>query len=197
MSLDSVALLTCHPSTPCAAIRRFAVQVWRKGSKLALTYQLEGDIAALDMPPTSPPHRADGLWQTTCFEVFITVLPQTDLGLKTQPALDGGYYEFNFSPSTAWASYHFTAYRAGMAALDTMEPVKIAVCQTAHWLELAAIVNLEPLPMLAEGTLGIGLSAVIKQKHGGVSYWAIAHPAGKPDFHHPDSLAFGLDPYRP
>jgi hypothetical protein len=186
--------LTCHPSTPCAAIRRFAVQVWREDGKLALTYRLEGDIAALDIPPTSPPHRADGLWQTTCFEVFITVLPQTDLGLKTESALEGGYYEFNFSPSTAWASYHFTAYRQGMVLVDLVEPVKIAVLRDADWLELTATINLDGLPLAEEGGLLLGLSAVIKEKHGGVSYWAFAHTKVKPDFHHPDSFAFGLDP---
>jgi hypothetical protein len=184
VSLDSRAFLTCHPSTPCAAIRRFAVRVWRGGNTLALAYRLEGDIAALDIPPAGPPLRADGLWQNTCCEAFAKGAGQE-------------YVEFNFSPSTAWASYRFTAYRQGMALVDMIEPVKIAVCRTARRFELEAIVNLGNPPMLAQGTLRLGLSAVIKQTGGGVSHWAFAHPKAKPDFHHTDSFAFELGPYRP
>ena len=32
----------------------------------------------------------------------------------------------------------------------------------------------------------------IEDIDGGISYWALAHPAGKPDFHHPDSFALIL-----
>jgi hypothetical protein len=177
VSLDSQAFLTCHPSTPCAAIRRFAVQALRGGNTLALTYRLEGDIAALDIPPTSPTQRADGLWQGTCCEAFIR---------------GEGYYEFNFSPSTAWASYHFTAYRQGMAVADIIEPVKIAVLRDADRLELEATINLGGLPLAGEGGLRLALSAVVKAKHGRLSYWAIAHPEARPDFHHPGSFAFEL-----
>jgi hypothetical protein len=172
-------VLTAHPSTPCAPVRRFAVRVWRGGDTLALAYRLEGDIAALDIPPTSPPHRADGLWQVTCCEAFVKGAGQE-------------YAEFNFSPSTAWASYRFTAYRQGMAVVDIIEPVKIAVLRGADWLELEATINLGGLPLAGEGGLRLALSAVVKAKHGRLSYWAIAHPEARPDFHHPDSFAFEL-----
>ena len=33
-----------------------------------------------------------------------------------------------------------------------------------------------------------GLTAVIETLDGAISYWALAHPAEKPDFHHPDSF---------
>ena len=38
----------------------------------------------------------------------------------------------------------------------------------------------------------IGLSAVIEERHGRKSYWALAHPPGKPDFHHDDCFAIEL-----
>ena len=37
----------------------------------------------------------------------------------------------------------------------------------------------------------IGLSAIIEEEDGTISYWALAHPPGRPDFHHPDCLALG------
>jgi hypothetical protein len=38
----------------------------------------------------------------------------------------------------------------------------------------------------------LGLSAVIEETDGHKSYWALRHPPGKPDFHHPDCFALEL-----
>jgi hypothetical protein len=40
--------------------------------------------------------------------------------------------------------------------------------------------------------LRLGLSAVIEENDGTISYWALKHLPGKPDFHHPDSFALEL-----
>jgi hypothetical protein len=40
--------------------------------------------------------------------------------------------------------------------------------------------------------LRLGLAAVIEDKTGIFSYWALRHPSAKPDFHHPDSLVLEL-----
>jgi hypothetical protein len=41
------------------------------------------------------------------------------------------------------------------------------------------------------------LSALIEDQNGGKSYWALAHPPGKPDFHHADSFALEFSPAVP
>jgi hypothetical protein len=33
---------------------------------------------------------------------------------------------------------------------------------------------------------------VIEETSGGKSYWALAHPPGKPDFHHADGFVYEL-----
>lgn len=38
----------------------------------------------------------------------------------------------------------------------------------------------------------LGLSAVIEEMGGTKSYWALAHPPGAPDFHHPTCFAATL-----
>jgi hypothetical protein len=38
----------------------------------------------------------------------------------------------------------------------------------------------------------MALSAVIEATDGTLSYWALAHPSDKPDFHHPDSFVLEL-----
>ena len=40
--------------------------------------------------------------------------------------------------------------------------------------------------------LQLGLAAVIESADGALSYWALRHPPGEPDFHHRDAFALAL-----
>ena len=40
----------------------------------------------------------------------------------------------------------------------------------------------------------MGLSMVIEELDGTKSYWALAHPPGAPDFHHPACFAHQVEP---
>jgi hypothetical protein len=60
---------------------------------------------------------------------------------------------------------------------------------------LQTALDLERLAALPRNALWrLGLSALIEDKSGGTSYWALAHPPGKPDFHHADSFAYEFSP---
>jgi hypothetical protein len=37
---------------------------------------------------------------------------------------------------------------------------------------------------------------VVEDEAGAFAYWALKHPPGKPDFHHPDAFALVLDEIR-
>lgn len=148
----------------------------RDGLNLKLVYILGGSPARLRLPHPTVPKRADGLWQHTCFEAFISVVGS--------PA----YTELNFSPSGEWAAYRFTRYRDGMSNVD-VAALLIACRQDRARLELSATIALKDLP---SGPLRIGLSAVIEDVDGNKSYWALAHPAAKPDFHDPASFILEL-----
>src|SRR4051812_17339013 len=77
-------------------VHELSVSVVRAGNEqLKLTYRLTGDLDALKLPDPHPALRTDGLWRHTCFEAFI--------GTRDVP----DYWEYNFSPSGAWAAYHF------------------------------------------------------------------------------------------
>jgi hypothetical protein len=55
---------------------------------------------------------------------------------------------------------------------------------------LQATLELDRLPDLSrEASWHLGLSALIEDGSGGMSYWALAYPPGKPDFHHADGFA--------
>ena len=176
------AVLARHPQTHTDAVQGIQAHVRRaENAAFELTYVLNGDITRLRIPPPRPLRRADGLWQHTCFEVFIAV--------KGQAA----YYEFNFSPSGKWAVYTFKSYRDGGAIEDDGLEPKIAVRCAANRFELGASVPLDRLSSIQPGgILRLGLSAVIEETDGTISYWALKHPPGKPDFHHPDAFALEL-----
>lgn len=161
-----------HPTTACAAVQAMTVTWHDDDDVLTLHYTLEGDIAALHVPASRPAQHTDGLWQDTCFEAFLH-----------EPEPSAGYYEFNFSPSGAWAVYHFDAYRQGMAMV-TIEPPLLTVYHDATLLSLTAKIRSHRLPAVKR----LALSAVIKDQQGRVYYWAAKHPSDKPDFHHPDSF---------
>jgi len=102
-------------------------------------------------------------------------------------------YEFNFAPSTQWAAYRFASYRSHMRAATAMNTPAIAVQSSADRFTLEAALELEELTDLPRNaSLRLGLSAVIEETSGHKSYWALAHPPGKPDFHHSDGFAYEL-----
>jgi excinuclease ABC subunit B len=56
--------------------------------------------------------------------------------------------------------------------------------------ELQAIAYLDGLPAGAAWRLAV--ATVVEARDGGLSYWALRHPLGPPDFHHPDGFALQL-----
>lgn len=177
------AKLICHPSTRCDQIDCFHVQVHaHHEARLSLKYTIEGDLSGLLIPGLCAPSRAERLWQHTCCEAFLTVPGRAE------------YYEFNFSPSTRWAIYRFDRYREGMALVERARPPELAVRCTTRRLELDAVIGLDdlsPIPLGAD--LSLGVAAVVEETGGHCSYWALHHPADKPDFHHPGGFAVRIN----
>jgi hypothetical protein len=161
------------------------VRLERAGAAdLRVTYRLEGGLARLRIPAPARPRTGDKLWQHTCFEIFIA---------RRMPS----YHELNFSPSREWAAYAFSQYRNGAPLVDESLDPQIAVRTRADGFDLEATVHLQRLsPQLAGGKFSLGLSAVIEDAEGALSYWALRHPPGKPDFHHPEAFALELDEVR-
>ena len=168
------ATLTSHRSTSCPAIARFEVEYAASHEAVELSYLITGDIAKLEIPARGASTFTDGLWKHTCFELFI--------GNERDPS----YLEFNFSPSSAWAAYRFADYRAGMTALTDLPAPLIAVARDDHELKLICRLPLGALARPARTLLAI--TAVIELEGGGISSWALEHPAGKPDVHARDGF---------
>lgn len=163
--------LISHPSTTVTPIQAITVEIdWPHADLISLRYVVLGSIADVRLPARRPPARADNLWQSTCFEAFF----------KRQG--EERYLEFNFSPSTEWASYRFDGYRAGMANAEDISAA-VTTRLSSDRYELTATASVPP------GPWRVALSAVIEAADGAKSYWALAHPPGAPDFHHDDCFA--------
>jgi hypothetical protein len=164
--------LRLHPDSRCAAAAKIEADIARpRPGRLILSYVVSGRISDLLMPPVVTAARSDELWQHTCFEAFV------------RSSAGPGYYEFNFSPSTQWAAYQFSGYQSGMRVATEISAPRIEVRSSAESYTLQAVLELDRLLF---PSWRLGLSAVLEETNGRKSYWALAHPSGKADFHHSD-----------
>ena len=174
------AALVCHPAAGCQAARTLEGWVCLVDEhRLSVGFTLQGDLDRLAIPGPGAPQRTDRLWEHTCFEAFLAV-PGEDT-----------YWELNLSPGTEWAAYRFPRYREGGVPAPGLEP-RIAVQRSPQRLDLQATAALDGLDT-GRG-LQIGLSAVIESRDGQLSYWALRHGPGRPDFHHRAGFALELRP---
>jgi len=167
-------VLVPHRDFPSGAVRAIEVTASRgESGQLDLDYRVRGAIDRVRWPEWKAVEPADRLWEHSCFEAFV--------GAAGEP----GYAELNFATSGQWAAYCFTGYRAGMRPIDD---VLIGGGRTFGEGE-AQVRRTIDLPDWADARdWRVGLAAVIETLDGEISYWALAHAEGRPDFH--DEVCF-------
>lgn len=177
MQLNLIPNLTTPPS-------RAEMKLWASVEHAAsfglmatlnIWFGIGAPLADFAIAEPQEPQRSDKLWETTCFELFIR--------RPGNPA----YREWNFAPSGGWQAYDFTGYREGMATAGVGAAPYIRLEDNLTWWTFGATIAVE-----ADGGWEFGLSAVLEEQDGAKSYWALAHPADKPDFHHPDCFVARL-----
>ena len=174
-----LAHLIPHPDSNPGSVTRIETGVHVGAKTLRLSYKLEGDLGTLRIPAEAGVQRGDKLWEHTCFEAFLRQKGK------------GAYYEFNFSPSRRWAAMMFPSYRDGSPIAQ--EPVtQLLVVREDGVLRLDALIMLDRLPEPPVRPYQLGLSAVIEDRRGSVSYWALRHAPGRADFHHADAFALEI-----
>src|SRR5262245_48998951 len=129
--------LRLHPLSRCSAVTEIGVEISHpRSDSLMLSYAMSGRIGDVALPAVQTPGRADELWRHTCCEAFL------------RASNGSGYYEFNFAPSTQWAAYRFTSYRAGMAVVAEIGAIQIDVRSTPDSFTLQASLELDHLSAL-------------------------------------------------
>lgn len=174
--------LSCHPDFTANAVTGVDVQVdCQARGRFTLHYNVFGVPDQLALPEPAMPARTDLLWQKTCFEAFVSA--------PGSP----GYLELNFSPSGQWAVYAFENYREDMSNPALVSVPTIETTATGGNFELVATVDLGGLALIEAASLEIALSAVIEEKNGRKSLWALNHPPGSPDFHNRECFIHKLE----
>jgi hypothetical protein len=199
-----------HPDTPCGALTGIEIELARlRPLKLQIRYVLIGNIRRVRLKPRDR-DRDDELWRHTCFEAFVRV------------GDDENYLEYNVSPAGETASYRFDRYREGMAAATEIETSYLGTERRMEPLDpgrrarlkecgIDTLERFEPsffslkTELTFSNAMGLavarpwhlGLSTIAEERNGRLSYWALAHPAGKPDFHDPACFALELPAARP
>jgi hypothetical protein len=168
-----VTLLFRHPDTPPGAIHTVDAELRRVPGGVVATFHAIGDVAKLVVPPPATPGRAEELWRTTCFELFVAGEGES-------------YREFNLSPSGAWAAYEFDRHRSGRRDIDAR--VEVETSRDDKRLSVTAKIESEfpdPAP--------VGLTAVVEETDGLIRYWATTFAPGEPDFHAAATRSLLLD----
>jgi hypothetical protein len=166
-----------HPFAPTSAGPGLRLEGWvaLHGRRLHITYQLCGDLPSVVLPPptTDPPERADGLWQHTCFELFLAAEGKRP------------YWEVNLSPDGSWNLYRLDDYRQGLTPVPDRDVLPFTVISRADRLELSLDLLLPQELALAclQHALQLGVTAVIEHQGGALTYWALAHSGPEADFH--------------
>ncbi|MCP9817976.1 DOMON-like domain-containing protein [Synechococcus sp. Cruz-9H2] len=156
-------------------------QIRRRAGTLELAMRLVGDLASVVLAaPSSRPERRDDLWRSTCFELFIAA------------AGEPVYREVNLSPTGHWNVYRFSSYRQGMENEPCLQALPFEFKSVPGSIELALAWPLPDDLRAAKACLEVGVCAVIEQRQGQLSYWALTHPGDEADFHRRDGLLLRL-----
>jgi hypothetical protein len=152
----------------------------RQAHLLDVRYELRGDLASVNLAdPAGQPARRDGLWQETCFELFLA------------PRHSPQYWEFNLSPAGHWNVYAFENYRQGMREEPALTALPFSVLGASASLLLHLKVDVSDL-IPAGQPLDASLTAVIKAQDSTLTYWALTHPGSHPDFHRREAFIIEL-----
>jgi hypothetical protein len=177
-----------QPFGGSAATLGLRLEGWlaRLGDQLRVRYHLSGDLGSVRLPPPAAarPVRRDGLWEHTCFELFL--------------AAEGAapYWEMNLAPSGDWNLYRLDHYRQGLRPEPDRDALPLMIRRGAEGLVLTVELALpgELAQACRERPLRLGVTAVIEQQGGALSYWALVHGGLEADFHRREDFLLRLEP---
>lgn len=147
-------------------------EVQRRKNIFSVSYVVRGDVREVVFPARlTTPTRKDDLWQTTCFEFFLSV--------KGLPH----YWEFNLSPSGEWNIYAMDSYRqVNMREEVRIQGLRFNVQKDANYFSLESELDLSPI-IEEKQRIEAGIASVIQTDSQSISYWALTHPHLVADFH--------------
>lgn len=137
-----------------------------------ISYKVQGELPAIDLGEGQPHHaRVIKLWEKSCFELFIK-------------NAEDNYIEFNFSPEFEWNCFYFIKKGDALAEYARMDSVKFDILLSLDVFHLIVELDKKKFPdHFFQGRIQAGITSVIKEKTGKLSYWALSHHDTRPNFH--------------
>ena len=169
--MDKYLEFLLQPFQPCHWIDNLTVRLTLEQPDL-LFFQiaLKGDPLFLaQLPETQPGKRACGLWEETCFELFI--------GLDNCP----GYIEWNLAATGDWNCFSFHSERTGMLTSDLLKLHSASSSSTPRGYLMNCRIQLSESLQAIIRQCCLGVAAVLKSSDS-TAYFALAHGL-QADFH--------------
>lgn len=137
-----------------------------------ISYKIQGDLAGLDLGSEGPKHaRVIKLWEKSCFELFIKNSKDS-------------YVEFNFSPEFEWNAFYFEKKGDALSEYARIDKVEFDILLSLEVFHLIVKIDKKKFPdNFLNNDLSVGITSVIKNKKGELSYWALSHHDTRPNFH--------------
>ncbi|MGZ3788543.1 MAG: hypothetical protein ACXVLQ_08480 [Bacteriovorax sp.] len=162
---------------------KIEVELNNHSESLFLSFRIKEGLSLIDLGSSTPrKERTMQLWEKTCFEFF----------LKNE---EGSYVEFNFSPNFEWNCFYFQKKGDAIKEWETMNrpATEILLSIDHYFLFVEMRKELFPKGFFDTSTqLQAGITSVIKDVKGGLSYWALTHKDTRPNFHQFDSFTITL-----
>ena len=155
-----------------------SVKVDRRRDFLVLKYEMTGAIESVLMAEPEVATRRMALWETTCFECFFGVLGQDS------------YWELNLSTAGHWNVFRLDNYRSGFREELSIQALPVLIDRSVCSLETKLDLNVLGL---ANSEIELSVTAVIEDKVGAISYWAVCHGGIEADFHLRNSFVIQMN----
>ena len=169
--------LIAHKAFPPLAVTSVEARIiGRDADWLRLRWRIEG-AGKLVVPEFAGRGRADELWRTTCFELFL------------RPYGGEAYCELNLAPSERWNAYDFSSERDGMTERPFPREPDCTLRQGSSFAIFDAAIPAAGLP---DGPCAMNIACVIEEQGEAKSFWALEHTKDEPDFHDPACFAAEL-----
>lgn len=145
-----------------------------KKKSISLSFTLQGELEEYFFEEPRAKKRANELWRTTCFELFLANRENED------------YYELNFSSSLAWNFYHLSAYRAEVQEVELLFEPQIEIHIKENVFQVSFEVEVEAC-FLEQFNL-YNVASILLTKENKRTFWSEKHLTAVPDFHHRDNF---------
>lgn len=158
----------------CAPSLQIEIYLELAGSQLILEYKITGKVDFILFPKKRLSTRVIGLWESTCFELFI------------KNPHGNNYMEFNFSPEGLWNCFYFARPKDSPLPYENFPKPKTELIQKDGEAVFCAALDLKYLPKDLRTNLSelfIATPCVLEDRSGNLSYWAYSHQNEFPNFH--------------